>query len=714
MAHRGRLNVLAHILQKPYAQILAEFKDPVNAHTLRLDLGWMGDVKYHAGRRARPRRAARCTSSMAPNPSHLEAVNPVVVGMARAAGTVRERAGHAAFRRRQHAADPDSRRRGVPGPGHRRRDAEPVAARRLRHRRHDPHHRQQPARLHRHADGVLQHQLRQRPGARLQDSDRPRQRRRSDRVPRGGAAGLGVSRAVPARLPDRPGRLPPARPQRGRRAGVHAAGHVQDGRRAPDGPRTVRAVARSKQGTLTADAADGAGEEALRDARADVRVAQARTGLRRADSRAGSGRHRRQDARPACRSQRLREINDALLTAPEGFTFHKKLERGRERRKTLFADPNERTHRLVGGRGTGVRDDPRRRHADPPDRRRRRARHVQPSPRRVPRRRDRARCSFRCRTSRRRRRRSRSTTARSARTPPSASSSATTSRNRAPGALGSAVRRLHQRRAGHARPVRDVRPRQVGTASRRSSSCCRTATKAPGPEHSSARPERILQAAADINLRLVNCTTAAQYFHLLRRQAALLDHRSAAALRPHAEEPAAQSARRVVAGRARGRPFPVGDRRCRRADAGEEHQAARAVQRQGLRRSDQQRAPRRGEGSRDLSASSSCIRSPRPRSREVLDGYTVARGRRLAAGRAREHGRVGVHAAPARGADRATARRCATSAATRSSSPSEGSSAWHQLNQRVLVEQAFDLESHASEGSMVLSKPVRRLTGSKR
>jgi 2-oxoglutarate dehydrogenase E1 component len=44
-----------------------------------------------------------------------------------------------------------------------------------------------------------------------------------------------------------------------------------------------------------------------------------------------------------------------------------------------------------------------------------------------------------------------------------------------------------------------------------------------GPEHSSARPERFLQAAADINLRLANCTTAAQYFHLLRRQALLLD-----------------------------------------------------------------------------------------------------------------------------------------------------------------------------------------------
>src|SRR5690606_28502369 len=44
-----------------------------------------------------------------------------------------------------------------------------------------------------------------------------------------------------------------------------------------------------------------------------------------------------------------------------------------------------------------------------------------------------------------------------------------------------------------------------------------------GPDHSSGRTERVLQLCADINMRVANCTTAAQYFHLLRRQAALVE-----------------------------------------------------------------------------------------------------------------------------------------------------------------------------------------------
>jgi 2-oxoglutarate dehydrogenase E1 component len=50
----------------------------------------------------------------------------------------------------------------------------------------------------------------------------------------------------------------------------------------------------------------------------------------------------------------------------------------------------------------------------------------------------------------------------------------------------------------------------------------------------------------------------------------------------------------------------------------------------------------------------------------------------------------------------------------RSSSPSEGSAAWHQINQKLLVERAFDLRSESTEPSIVLSKSVRSLAGAKR
>ena len=99
MAHRGRLNVMAHVLNKPYAQILAEFKDPVSGKEFREDMAWTGDVKYHAGARRALKGGAEMdvVVSMPPNPSHLEAVDPVVVGMARAAGTSVDHAGAAKF-----------------------------------------------------------------------------------------------------------------------------------------------------------------------------------------------------------------------------------------------------------------------------------------------------------------------------------------------------------------------------------------------------------------------------------------------------------------------------------------------------------------------------------------------------------------------------------------------------------------------------------------
>ncbi|HEX5808953.1 MAG TPA: 2-oxoglutarate dehydrogenase E1 component, partial [Anaerolineales bacterium] len=89
MAHRGRLNVLAHILQKPFSHILAEFVDPKGRATTWDELGWTGDVKYHMGAYRSPSRDQKVDMlvHMPPNPSHLEMVDPLVVGMARAANT---------------------------------------------------------------------------------------------------------------------------------------------------------------------------------------------------------------------------------------------------------------------------------------------------------------------------------------------------------------------------------------------------------------------------------------------------------------------------------------------------------------------------------------------------------------------------------------------------------------------------------------------------
>lgn len=103
MAHRGRLNLLAHVLQKPIDQILAEFKDPLRRRSMQNEPdGWSGDVKYHAGARREIDTdnnpgTIEMSVQMAPNPSHLEAVNPVVEGMARAAGTRTDRPGPAVF-----------------------------------------------------------------------------------------------------------------------------------------------------------------------------------------------------------------------------------------------------------------------------------------------------------------------------------------------------------------------------------------------------------------------------------------------------------------------------------------------------------------------------------------------------------------------------------------------------------------------------------------
>jgi multifunctional 2-oxoglutarate metabolism enzyme len=82
MTHRGRLNVLANIVGKSYAQIFQEFEgnlDPATTHG-------SGDVKYHLGAEGKYQGAdgASIATSLVANPSHLEAVDPVMEGVVRA------------------------------------------------------------------------------------------------------------------------------------------------------------------------------------------------------------------------------------------------------------------------------------------------------------------------------------------------------------------------------------------------------------------------------------------------------------------------------------------------------------------------------------------------------------------------------------------------------------------------------------------------------
>ncbi|WP_210365148.1 2-oxoglutarate dehydrogenase E1 component [Bacillus sp. REN3] len=103
MAHRGRLNVLAHVLGKPYEMIFAEFQHAPNKElvpsegSIGINFGWTGDVKYHLGldRKIKSESTANARLTLANNPSHLEFAGAVVEGFTRAAQDDRSEPGYA-------------------------------------------------------------------------------------------------------------------------------------------------------------------------------------------------------------------------------------------------------------------------------------------------------------------------------------------------------------------------------------------------------------------------------------------------------------------------------------------------------------------------------------------------------------------------------------------------------------------------------------------
>ena len=222
MAHRGRLNVLAHVLAKPHRAIFHEFKGGSSSPD---DVDGSGDVKYHLGASSdREFDNNRVHLSLTANPSHLEIVNPVVLGKTRAK---QDQLGATPEDRTCAHAASDFRRRGLRRPGRHGRMFRTVRAARPSHRRLGAFHRQQPDRLY-HLSALqplLALSVRRRQDDR--GADFSRQWRRS--------RGRGVRRQdrdrVPPEIPEarrhRHVLLSPPRPQRGRRADVHPAADVQ-------------------------------------------------------------------------------------------------------------------------------------------------------------------------------------------------------------------------------------------------------------------------------------------------------------------------------------------------------------------------------------------------------------------------------------------------------------------------------------------------------
>ena len=701
MAHRGRLNVLAHVLNKPYAQILAEFKDPIAQQTLRLDVGWMGDVKYHAGASTAVPRGQMFVS-LVPNPSHLEAVNPVVVGMARAAGTAAGARGEPHFDGARTLPVLIHGDMAFPGQG--------IVAETLNLSRLAGYHTD--GTLHIIANNQLGFTAT--PGESYSTSY---------------ASGLARGFKIPivhVNADDPAACLEAARlsweyRMRFRRdflidlVGYRRYGHNEGDEPAFTQPEMYQKIASHPtvrelfarmlvaHGMVTEGAVVGLEKKhflALETAYASLKPEEDFVAPLPQQVPAGVAGL----TKTGVAVDRLRDLNDALMSVPPGFTVHRKLERGRERRKAMLANANERVVdwsaaedlalasvladgipiRLTGEdveRGTFSH-----RHAVLHDA----ANGDQYVPlQSMPQ----ARAAFEIHNS-------------------PLTENATIGFEfgynlQEPGRLviweaqygdfinGAQVILDQFLTSGRAKW--GLRPSLVLLLPH--------GYEGQGPEHSSARPERFLQAAADINLRLVNCTTAAQYFHVLRRQALLLekDPLPLIVLTPKSllRHQAVWSTPRELAD---GRFLSVIDD----ADA---RQRASAVTRlvlcSGKVSVDVLSHERRASASEvAVCRVEQLYPFPKVALSEVVAGYPSLRE---VVWLQEEPENMGGWEFMRPRLDEliGDTRTLRYIGRARNSSPSEGSLAWHQLNQKALASLAFELETDASSPSVVLSKAAR-------
>ncbi|HJU42286.1 MAG TPA: 2-oxoglutarate dehydrogenase E1 component [Vicinamibacterales bacterium] len=520
MAHRGRLNVLAHILQKPYKEILAEFKDPILK--LRMDLGFMGDVKYHAGARitAQPEGLPKqVVISMPPNPSHLEAVDPLLNGMARAAETLAEQPGAPIVDKGKVLAILIHGDAAFPGQG--------IVAETLN-----------LSRLDGYDVGGIIHIIANNQLGFTTDPD--------DAYSTSYASGLARGFKIPithVNADDPEACIEAARLAIAYRhrfkldslidlVGYRRYGHNEGDEPAFTQPQVYQIVAahptvREKyarqlveRGELTQEHADGMVQSRMAELEtiyASVKPEEDVVPPVPAVPPSGAA----TKAKTAVPLSLLQDLNRDLMMVPDGFTVHRKLERGRERRKAMLASPAERSVDWASAEelafATILADGvPIRLTGEDVERGTFSHRHsvfhdavtgeqhipLQQLPQ--------AKASFEIRNS-----------------PLSEYACVGFELGynlQEPGRLV-----LWEAQYGDFINGAQIVLDEYLTSGRAKWGMAPSLVlllphgyEGQGPDHSSARLERFLNAAADTNIRIANCTTAAQYFHLLRRQALLL------------------------------------------------------------------------------------------------------------------------------------------------------------------------------------------------
>ena len=317
MPHRGRLNVLANIVGKPYPRSSPSSR----ATRTRRGTHGSGDVKYHLGAEGKYYQMFgdnEITVSLTANPP-FGGGRPVLEGLVRAK---QDLLGDSGSEFPVLPADA-ARRRRVRRAGRGRGDPEPGDAARLPRRRHRAHRREQPGRIH-HGTGVLAllgvlHRRREDDRC----ADLPRQRRRPGGVRVGGKLAVDYRETYHRDVVIDPRLLPPPRSQRGRRPVDDPAGDVRRDRHEALGVRKAYTEDLIGRGDISTKEA----EDALRDYQGQLeRVFNEVKELERYTPEPSPSVETEQSLPSklvtAVPAQTLARIGDAFMTLPDGFTPH--------------------------------------------------------------------------------------------------------------------------------------------------------------------------------------------------------------------------------------------------------------------------------------------------------------------------------------------------------------------------------------------------------